>query len=83
MDYSFSKEYADFIMPPMEVLMEEKKVSAMSETEKEIYLLHQDYLRGNGKISREMYKEAVAITLFYSDVSDEEYKRLCEQYIGR
>ena len=82
MDYSFSKEYANFIMPPTEELMEEKRVSAMSETEKEVYLLRQDYLRSNGKINREKYEEPVAITLFYADISDEEYKRLRELYIG-
>lgn len=92
MDYSFSEEYARFIMPTVEELEEERNIASMSETEQELYYLYNQML--DGKIQRysentgnhTCYEDAVGCTLFWAvqgnKITEEESDRLYEKYVS-
>lgn len=83
-DFTFSAEYARFIMPSIEELEEERYVASLSRVERELYYVRQDYL--DGKIDRDRYEGAVECSLWWAannkEISDHEYERLYKKYMG-
>ncbi len=85
-------DYSRFIMPTTAELKEERRISEMSDTEKELYFIRQDML--NGRIFRMLderydgkrtcYEDAIDCVLFWArergEITEEEDKRLSKLY---
>lgn len=82
----------NFVYPDMMTLLKEEQISKMSETEKEIYHLHEQLLEGDIKRDKDLsseeydrsYEYALDCILFWAvesgDVTQEESNELYKKY---
>lgn len=76
-DFTFSAEYARFIMPTEEELWEDRMIYQMSDTERELYYLRKDMR--DGKINRIRYQEAVECSLWWAVEDKKITKKECDR----
>lgn len=87
-----NKKLNNFVCPDMMTLLKEERISEMTQTEKEVYYLHEQLLEGKIRRDKDLsseeydrsYEYALDCILFWAveggDIEQEESNKLYEKY---